>query len=317
MKIAITGGTGFIGEKLVLKHLEKGDSVRVLTRKSGKDSGLPKEVEIHNGDLNGKSDPLISFVNNSDILYHCAAELNNPKLMHLTHIKGTKKLLDAASGKIGRWVQLSSVGVYGSHRKGIIDETIKINPVGEYEVTKAGSDEIIMDAGLKNKIEYSILRPSNIFGPTMKNRSLFQLIKMIDRQLFFFVGRPGASANYIHVDNVVDALIKCGKKKASLNQIFNISDYMVMEDFIAIIANKLNKKEPNFRLPENIVRLTAGLAAILSRVFAKIPLTPARVDALTLRSSYSIERITNKLGYSHGKTMEQGLEEMVKTYKTK
>jgi nucleoside-diphosphate-sugar epimerase len=311
MEIAVTGGTGFVGKKLVLKHLKNGDSVRVLTRKSGKDIDLPKQVEIHNADLLGRSDPLVSFVNNSDILYHCAAELNNKKLMYSTHVKGTKNLLDAASGRIGRWVQLSSVGVYGPHRTGIINESTPIQPVGEYEITKAGSDEIIMDAGAKNKIEVSVLRPSNIFGPFMKNQSLFQLIKMIDRQLFFFIGRPGVSANYIHVDNVVDALFKCGKKKASQNQVFNISDYMVLEDFIAIIAKLLNKSEPKFRLPENIVRLTAGL----SKVFDRLPLTRARVDALTLRSSYSIEKIKKQLGYSHKKTMKQGLVEMVQAYK--
>ncbi|MBT6338151.1 MAG: NAD(P)-dependent oxidoreductase [Desulfobacula sp.] len=311
MKIAVTGGTGFVGKKLVLKHLKNGDSVRVLTRKSGKDIDLPKQVEIHNADLLGRSDPLVSFVNNSDVLYHCAAELNNEKLMNHTHVEGTKNLLEAASGRIGRWVQLSSVGVYGPYRAGIINETTPNNPVGEYEVTKARSDEIIMDAGLKSKIEYSILRPSNIFGPTMKNQSLFQLIKMIDRQLFFFIGRPGASANYIHVDNVIDALIKCGEKKASLNRVFNISDYMVMEDFIGVIADKLNKSKPKFRLPENMARFAAGL----SRVFTKVPLTRARVDALTLRSSYSIEKIKSKLGYSHKKTMEQGLAEMVDAFK--
>ena len=86
---------------------------------------------------------------------------------------------------------------------------------------------------------------------------------------------------------------------------------MVLEDFIAIIAKLLNKSEPKFRLPENIVRLTAGL----SKVFDRLPLTRARVDALTLRSSYSIEKIKKQLGYSHKKTMKQGLVEMVQAYK--
>jgi len=46
-----------------------------------------------------------------------------------------------------------------------------------------------------------------------------------------------------------------------------------------------------------------------------LPLTQARVDALTLRSSNSIERITKDLGYSHKKIMKQGLVEMVQAYK--
>lgn len=311
MIISITGGAGFVGKKIAAHHINKGDSVRVLTRKQTTPLDIPSEVEIHNGDLLGKPRILLNFVNNSDILYHCAAELNRIDLMQQTHIQGTKKLIGIASGRIGRWVQLSSVGVYGPQKNGTVGENTPMKPIGIYEKTKAKSDELVIDAGDKDFIKYTILRPSIIFGPSMRNQSIFQLIKMVDKRLFFFIGRKGSSANYIHIDNVIDALFKCGKEQAALNQIFNLSDYMVLEDFVAIIARELDKKTPILRLPENFSRFIASI----SNLYAGFPLTPSRVEALTLKSSYSIKKIKSELGYKPKKNMEQGLSEMVDTYK--
>jgi NAD dependent epimerase/dehydratase family enzyme len=44
MIIAITGGTGFIGKKLVSFHVARGDAVRVLSRRAPAESALPAAV---------------------------------------------------------------------------------------------------------------------------------------------------------------------------------------------------------------------------------------------------------------------------------
>ena len=51
MIICITGATGFIGQRLVLRHLTLGDSVWIFSRRSPAESGLPKSLEWHGGDL--------------------------------------------------------------------------------------------------------------------------------------------------------------------------------------------------------------------------------------------------------------------------
>ena len=108
MIIAITGGSGFIGKKLVDRHIQQGDQVRLLSRKSPLRS---VDVQYFLGDLSSSSVDLSDFVDSVDILYHCAGEVNNKSLMQELHVNGTQRLVDAAQGKIGRWVQLSSVGV--------------------------------------------------------------------------------------------------------------------------------------------------------------------------------------------------------------
>jgi nucleoside-diphosphate-sugar epimerase len=230
--------------------------------------------------------------------------------MRALHVDATRKLAEAASGRIRHWVQLSSVGVYGSLKAGIVTEESALNPIGEYEVTKAESERIVADVANNGGFGYSILRPSNVFGTEMANQSLFAMISMIHRDLFFFIGNPGASANYIHVDNVVDALVLCGEKTEADAQLYNLSDYRTVEQFVAVIAESLGKSVPSLRVPEWPVRLAARLLGGI-RGF---PLTKARVDALTGRAVYSIAKIERELDYRHAVSMEQGLKELVESW---
>jgi len=311
MIVAITGGTGFIGRGLVLRHLEKGDTVRVLTRQNANDAGLPDSVLLYHEDLTKSAKKLRSFVEGADLLYHCAAEIRDSILMQTVHIQGTRNLIEAASGNIGHWIQLSSVGVYGPHFNGAVTEETPLNPVGIYETTKSESDNLVIEAAAQGAITFSMLRPSNVFGPSMTNQSLFQMIAMIDKGFFFFVGKPGASANYIHVDNVVEGLIQCGEKDAARSQIYNISDCRTIEEFVAVIADELRKPVPKLRVPEMPVRWMARLCGRLPH----FPLTGSRINALTNQSVYSIKRIQYELGYIHQVSMEEGLQRMVKAWK--
>ena len=310
MIICITGATGFIGQRLALKHLALGDSVRVFSRRSPAESGLPKSLEWHGGDL-VRDDSLVSFVHGADVLYHCAGEIREPLKMESLHITGTHRLAEAASGVIRRWVQLSSVGVYGPVNSGCITERSKLNPIGPYEITKERSDQIIVDAANKGGFSYSILRPSNVYGPSMTNQSLFNMIAMIDRGLFFFIGKPGASANYIHVDNVVEALVNCGVLGSAKGKIFNLSDYCTLEQMVEMISMALGRNLPKVRVPEPV----ASIAAKALGWIPGFPLTQSRVDALVNLSIYPITSIQQDLDYQHVVSMKDGIRELVDVYK--
>lgn len=105
-------------------------------------------------------------------------------------MRGTERLLTAAQGEVGLWVQLSSTGVYGPVRSGVVDEERILAPVNSYERTKAAGD-LLVQAAAKSGLKCFILRPSNIYGPDMPNQSLFQLIRMIDLGLFCHIDSRG------------------------------------------------------------------------------------------------------------------------------
>ena len=314
MIVAITGGTGFIGKKLVARLVEQGDTVRVLTRRSSAVSGKSSLLEIHECDLVAAGiNDLSAMLDGVDVLYHCAGQLTNTHMMNALHVDATRKLTEAASRRVAHWVQLSSVGVYGQVAKGVITEDSVLNPIGQYEVTKTESDKIVVNAAKNGGFSYSILRPSSVFGAGMANQSLFSMIAMIDRGLFFYIGKPGASANYIHVDNVVEGLICCGTMQAAKGRIYNLSDHCTMEHFVEVISDALGRAAPWLRLPRPVAQL-------VGKTLGKIPgfpLTQSRVGALANRSIYPILRIQQELGYHHVVSMEDGLRELVKAYKTR
>jgi nucleoside-diphosphate-sugar epimerase len=313
MIVAITGGTGFIGKKLVARLVERGDTVRLLTRNPA-GSRLSARVKIHVCDLLtvGVSE-LSLMLDGVGVLYHCAGQLTNEPAMKALHVDATRKLVEAASGRVDHWVQLSSVGVYGQVRDGFITEESALNPIGQYEVSKTESDLIVIDGANQGGYSYSILRPSNVFGAGMSNQSLFGMIAMIDRGLFFYIGKPGASANYIHVDNVAEGLIRCATMEAARNRIFNLSDHRTLEQFASTIADAIGRPAPWLSIPEMIARLAGRTLGRMPR----FPLTLSRVDALVNRSQYPILRIQQELSYGYVASMEDGVKELVEVYKSK
>ena len=307
MIVAVTGGTGFIGKHLIARHIARGDQVRYLTRQVPATVIVGASVVV--GDLTASVDELRPFIQGVDVLYHCAAELHDMTLMYKTNVLGTQNLLTAAIGEIKRWVQLSSTGVYGNKPAQDVNEDTIINPMNPYEVSKAAADELVYNAMVAQQLSGVILRPSNVYGIDMPNQSLFQLINMIKRGLFFFIGEKGAIANYIQVENVIDALLLCGTATLPSNaRTYIVSDFRTLEDFVAIIATELDIFYPKKRLPESLVRLIANLGLYLPR----FPLRSSRVDALTHQHRYQTARIEAELDYQHNVSMEEGISELVR-----
>lgn len=309
MKVAISGGTGFIGKNLVMAHVMRGDSVKVLTRDRSK-CFFPATVDIVEGDLCSNDTVLTELLAGVDVFYHCAAEIKNTSKMFEVNVLGTQKLLAAAKGNIRHWVQLSSTGVYGPVYNGTVKEDSAVSPNNEYEVSKLRADQLVVENSEKLGFTYSILRPSNVYGPDMSNKSLFQLIKTIDRGLFFFIGTDGANANYISVRNVVKALMLCGTDVRALNKVFIVSDSRPMKVFIKAISEALGKPCPKLTIPLSLVYILAWAAG-------KIPASPItinRVRALTSKVIYDTQFIESELGYSHEECMEDGILTLVQGY---
>ena len=172
LNVIITGGSGFIGQRLVHEHLRRGDQVSIITRNEYTD--LPEGALKIVGDLAKHTEP-IGFPERADVLYHCAAEISDPAQMVAINHLGTRRLAEFAAGRIGRWVQLSSVGVYGPQNVGCITEDSPIRPVNEYEISKALGDAAVLKVAAVGGFSCAVLRPSIVFGDGMPNRSLLQL----------------------------------------------------------------------------------------------------------------------------------------------
>jgi nucleoside-diphosphate-sugar epimerase len=155
-------------------------------------------------------------------------------------------------------------------------------------------------------MENVILRPSNIIGADMKNGSFFALVKAVSRGRYFFIGPRGAIATYVHVEDVVRALVAC--QEAVKGSIYNLSSDCTWEALIERIASVLGVRSPRIRIPAAPLRLVIGALEAHMRA----PLTSGRLASLTNRSRYSSDRIVQELGFSFAKPMPDGIEDVVK-----
>lgn len=301
MRIFLTGATGFVGRRLLKRLVEKDFSVCALTRSSKKIS--IKKVQIIEGDLTSAELDLTKALLNCDVILNLAGEIKDTNKMQSLHVDATLKMIDAVNksfeldGKTKHWVQLSSVGAYGKFNcidtKKIITEESPLNPSGEYEETKTVADNLIIGFAKKDAMTYTILRPSNIVGYSMPNQSFSGLLEVIKKRRFFYIGSKESIATYVHVDDVVDALILCATSTSAKNQVFNLSNDCRLSEIVNSVSISCGNK-PNFLcVPEKPLRL---LVSIISR-FIKTPLSTNRIDALTSKTTYPQAKIKNILGF--------------------
>jgi nucleoside-diphosphate-sugar epimerase len=136
----------------------------------------------------------------------------------------------------------------------------------------------------------------------MSNQSLFQLIKLVKEKLFFYIGKPNALANYVHVNDVVKALILCPTKSNALGNVFIISQTITIEQMIESLQCGLGFKSKPFRLSERLIRV---LLKIINFVYSSFPLTESRVDALTNRCRYNSAKLESELDFKFDSSLEK------------
>lgn len=310
MIVAITGATGFVGKRLIQRHLSLGNEVRFLTTKSMMLNAFPGATGFL-GRLEDNSFALREFVCNADVVYHLAAEIQNAALMQSVNVNGTRNLLEASNGAIGCWVQLSSTGVYGARGNVVVNESTLLKPNNEYEKTKAEADMLLESYAHRHQMPVWIFRPSNIYGPEMPNQSLFQLISFIQRKLFFFVGGHNSLVNYVHVENVIDALMLANYSSRPDVYKYIVSQSCTIEHLASYIADSLGNDAPKVRLPEWPIRL---LAKFSERIPGS-PLKESRIDAITGQVLYSQEKLERELNYQSQISLKKGFNELVQAWR--
>lgn len=306
MKTLVLGSSGFVGKNLVKKLINTNYEVRLTSRK--KINNKINNTEIIQIDL---LDPNINFkelIHNCETIINCAGEINNENKMYDLHVSFIINLYQAIIEKYKydqkkiNFIQLSSVGVYGPpiipNQNRIINELSNSNEetMSIYEKTKLLADKYIVNNFNTKIVNYCILRPSQIIGDYMPNESLSQLLNIINKKLFFYIGKQNAIRAYIHIDDVTDSILLILKNLNGIakNKIYNISYDNYLEDIVEKIikVNKLNYKP--LRLPEDFIRfiiLTFNIFKI------RLPLTIQRINGLVSRTKYDSNKIINELNF--------------------
>jgi nucleoside-diphosphate-sugar epimerase len=303
IKACVTGGNGFIGSHLIEVLCEQGYAVTVLSRQEKPD--FPSNVRVVKGDLTSENCNLDLFLKSCDVIFHCAGEIRDESKMKGLHIDGTQKLVERALTIIKKtqqkihWIQLSSVGVYGPvegkpSQKRTVTEQSPVKPKGEYEITKAVSDEIVIEASLQSGFTYSIVRPSNVFGSGMFSSSLMSIANTVRKGIFFYIGHKETVATYVDVKDVIRLLVLCAEDLGAQNKVFNLSNDCQLIEVVRLMSERYEVKEPRHVLPEWMARLSYKATSRL----LTLPITEVAINSLVSRSSYPNEKVERELNFS-------------------
>jgi len=161
------------------------------------------------------------------MVVHMAAQMDffpkDVNKLFQTNVQGTKNLVKAFYNQGGReFVMVSSTEAIGSHKDQANEET-KLEPNYEYGKSKVECEKWIAKFQKKNPdFKYTILRPTGIFGP-YDTAAIYQLLVSINFGLFFFAPKDTGLSQWIHVDDVVSAVIaamEAEKKKSNFYYLY-------------------------------------------------------------------------------------------------
>lgn len=293
MKIAVTGGSGFIGREVVKNLLANGQHVRVLTRQTSLNlEELPGAKLVH-GDLCDDALDFTGFLKDCEAIIHCAGNLTNTSSMPALHVDATRRLIEAAEEfGVSRWVQMSSCGAYGRRLSGLVSPDDEELPIGVYEETKTEADRIVRNAADRGIIRAVLLRPANVVGKDMKNQSFFSLCRAIDSGQYFSIGSLIAMTNYVPVENVAAAASRLIYHVSDTPQKYISAMPTPLKTVIGAIAEGVGVEEPARNIPYCmawVVGQTAGR-------FPGFPLTTGRVEALTGQAIYDSSTLDQIVG---------------------
>ncbi|PKN78876.1 MAG: LPS biosynthesis protein WbpP [Candidatus Cloacimonetes bacterium HGW-Cloacimonetes-1] len=267
MKYLVTGGAGFIGSNIVNRLLADGQEVRVLDNfATGKRENIlplmnnPKMTMIE-GDI--RSFHIVrAAVKGVDYILHQGAlpsvprSINDPITSNDVNILGTLNILEAAKEfGVKRVVCASSSSIYGNSETLPKIETMPINPMSPYALTKYAQERYCQIFYQLYGLETVAIRYFNVFGPNQDPTSQYsavipKFIKMImrnERPVIF--GDGSQSRDFTFVENNIEAnLLACTAPKAP-GEVFNIAcgDRFTLIELVDMINEILGKHvEPIF-----------------------------------------------------------------------
>ena len=282
MRYLVTGGAGFIGSNIVKELLNQGQEVRVLDNfATGKrENILPlinnPHLTIIEGDL--RSFHIVrAAVKGVDYILHQGAlpsvprSINDPITTNDVNILGTLNILEAAKEfGVKRVVCASSSSIYGNSETLPKVETMPVNPMSPYALTKYAQERYCQIYYNLYGLETVALRYFNVFGPNQDPTSQYsavipKFIKLMreDKEPVIY-GDGTQSRDFTYVDNVVYAnLLACNSEKAP-GEMINIAcgESYTLLDLVKMINEILVKNlEPRFA-PERPGDVKHSLASI-------------------------------------------------------
>ena len=229
-KILVTGGAGFIGFHLCRRLLGLTPKLTIYDNLSSgkmenvKDIGKVKLVEGDILDLKR-----LQSTDKADLIYHLAAQvvvpysMENPLIDFETNAKGTLCVLEKARKNDAKLVFASSAAVYGNPTVFPTPESYGFHPFSCYGLSKVVGEEYCGMYRDQYGLDVTVVRFANVYGLRCHGVIHDFLDKIAKNpNKLEIIGTGLQSRDFVHVSDVVDALVKVGWDDSTNGETYNI-----------------------------------------------------------------------------------------------
>ena len=311
MTVLVTGGAGFIGSSFVRMALrerwaEKVINLDKLTYAGNLDN--LQEVGGHSGyrfvhaDIcDAKAIEELLYAEAPDAVVHFAAEshvdrsIHSPAPVIQTNFNGTFTLLEAArKHKIARFVHVSTDEVYGSIDAPLeADENYPLHASSPYSASKAGSDLLALSYYTTYKLNISVTRASNNYGPYQFPEKLIPLMisNALENKELPVYGDGQQVRDWLYVEDHCRA-IRSVLEKGAPGEIYNVGG---------------NCSLPNLDVIKRILRVTGKPETLITRVTDR--------PGHDRRYALTNEKLTRATGWQPLMNFDRGLQVTIDWYR--
>lgn len=318
MKVLVTGGTGFLGRRIV-SELAQRHELRLLVRPTASRERFPPGVEFAQGDVTDR-ESLDRAMAGCDAVVHAAALvkiLAPPSEFDRINLGGMENVLRAAeeAGSVGKVVYVSSFIALGPSEKGpgrTLDETAEVEDrewINDYERTKALADRRARRA-IAEGAPLNVVYPGVIYGPgemTEGNIVVRHVLDLIRRKLPALIGSPDRLWNYVFVEDVARGVGLALEKGAPGGRYVLGGENVTLGEFYALVERLTGVPVPRRRMPDGLAKAAGAVQRWFAGLTGGTPqLTPDLVEIYRHDWAYRSDRAERELGYT-SRTLEQGL----------
>lgn len=255
MKIAVTGGAGYIGSTLIKRLIEREYEVTSIDDLSRGDyrylSDQEGSIELLIGDIRNGGQ-LKEVFKDVEVIVHLAAIPGlrmcekKPSDAISVNIYGTLQILETALKiDVERLIFASSAAVYGAPRYLPVDEEHPLKPLNLYGVTKLAGERLVEAYHKNYGLEAVVLRFGNVYGVGLYTRWDTVIPKFVRQGLrggpLTIYGDGHSSRDFVHVEDIVEAILLSIKESRGL-EVYNVGgEPMEVEGVAEIVTEEIKE----------------------------------------------------------------------------
>jgi UDP-glucose 4-epimerase len=264
----VTGGAGFIGGHLVARLLQKPDSHVVVydNFSSGRSWHLadvsdvgqqPAQPEVISGDLKDLG-RLREAMTSAHVVFHLASNpdiaraVREPDIDFWEGTYLTQNVLEAMrQNGVRRLLYSSGSGVYGDTGTQPVVETYSpMRPISTYGASKLAGEALICAYCHMFDMHALAFRFANVVGPRQTHGVAYDFVLRLLRDLtqLQILGDGSQSKSYIHVDDVLDAMLFLFDQGWQGFDVFNVAteDYVTVREIADLVVQRLGLSQVEY-----------------------------------------------------------------------